>query len=93
MNKKSLKKTIIEKFDLSLTDNGCFLTFGGEIYLTKNGNKVCVPNENLIEILKPGISELKFSSSFRVKLTFEVIKRYFNSMTQIDIQKNDEIIP
>jgi len=34
---------------------------------------------DLIEILKPGISELKFSSSFRVKLTFEVIKRYFNS--------------
>ncbi len=52
MNKKSSKKTIIEKFDLSLTDKGWFLTFGDEIYLTKNGNKVCVPNENLIEILK-----------------------------------------
>ena len=52
MNKKSLKKTIIEKFDLSRTDKGWFLTFGDEIYLTKNGNKVCVPNENLIEILK-----------------------------------------
>jgi len=52
MNKKSLKKTKIEKFDLSLTDKGGFLTFGGEIYLTKNGNKVYLPNENLIEILK-----------------------------------------
>ena len=52
MNKKSSKKTIIEKFDLSLTDKGWFLTFGDEIYLTENGNKVCVPNENLIEILK-----------------------------------------
>tara|TARA_B100000941_G_scaffold52865_1_gene34049 strand:- start:2388 stop:3089 length:702 start_codon:yes stop_codon:yes gene_type:complete len=52
MNKKSLKKNIIEKFDLSLTDKGWFLTIGDEIYLTKNNNKVYVPNENLIEILK-----------------------------------------
>ena len=52
MNKKSLKKTIIKKFDISLTDKGWFLTFGDEIYLTKNGNKVHVPNENLIVILK-----------------------------------------
>ena len=67
MNKKSLTKTIIEKFDLSLTDKGCFLTFGDEIYLTKNGNKVCVPNENLIEILKPEFKDyniLEYSKFF-----------------------------
>ena len=52
MSKKSLKKNIIEKFDISLTDKGWFLTFRDEIYLTKNGNKVSVPNENLIEVLK-----------------------------------------
>ena len=52
MSKKSLKKNIIEKFDISLTDKGWFLNFREEIYLTKNGNKVSVPNENLIEVLK-----------------------------------------
>ena len=52
MSKKSLKKNIIEKFDISLTNKGWFLNFREEIYLTKNGNKVSVPNENLIEVLK-----------------------------------------
>ena len=69
MNKKSLKKTIIEKFDLSLTDKGCFLTFGGEIYLTKNGNKVCVPNENLIEILKPEFKDYNILECSKFSLT------------------------
>ena len=69
MNKKSLKKTIIEKFDLSLTDKGCFLTFGGEIYLTKNGNKVRVPNENLIEILKPEFKDYNILEYSKFSLT------------------------
>ena len=69
MNKKSLKKTIIEKFDLSLTDKGWFLTFGDEIYLTKNGNKVCVPNENLIEILKLEFKNYNISQYSKFSLT------------------------
>ncbi len=69
MNKKSLKKTSVEKFDLSQIDKGWFLTFGDEIYLTINGNKVCVPNENLIEILKLEFKDYNILRSSKFSLT------------------------
>ncbi len=69
MNKKSLKKTTVEKFDLSQIDKGWFLTFGDEIYLTINGNKVCVPNENLIEILKLEFKDYNILRSSKFSLT------------------------
>ena len=69
MNKKSINKTIIKKFDLSQTDKGWLLTFGDKIYLTKNGNKVYVPNENFIKILKQEFKDHKILEYSKYSLT------------------------
>jgi len=68
MSKKSLNSSILDKFDLSQIGAGWFLTYEDKIYLTQNGNKVCVPNEHFLEILKLELKDHKILESSRFSL-------------------------
>lgn len=92
MNKKSLNKTrIIDKFDFIHIDSDWFLTCNDEIYLTKNGNKVCVPNENYLELLRQEFRSPKIKNNTNPSL-IEILINYADESTYGKSAYVDELI-
>ena len=92
MNKKSLDKTkIIDKFDFIHVGSDWFLTCNDEIYLTKNGNKVRVPNENYLELLRQEFRSLKIKKNTNPSL-IEILINYADKSTFGKSTYVDELI-
>ena len=92
MNKKSLNKTkIIDKFDFIHLGSDWFLTCNDEIYLTKNANKVRVPNENYIELLRQEFRSLKIKKNTNPSL-IEILINYADKSTYGKSAYVDEFI-
>ena len=92
MNKKSLNKTkIIDKFDFIHVGSNWFLTRNDEIYLTKNGNKVRIPNENYLELLRQEFRSLKIKNNTNPSLT-EILINYADKSTYGKTAYVDEFI-
>ena len=92
MNKKSLNKTkIVDKFDFIYLGSDWFLTCNDEIYLTKNANKVRVPNENYIELLRQEFRSLKIKKNTNPSL-IEILINYADKSTYGKSTYVDEFI-
>ena len=92
MNKKSLNKTkIIDKFDFIHVGSNWFLTRNDEIYLTKNGNKVRVPNENFLELLRQEFRCLKIKNNTNPSL-IEILINYADKSIYGKTAYVDELI-
>ena len=92
MNKKSLNKTkIINKFDFIHVGSDWFLTCNDEVYLTKNGNKVRVPNENFLELLRQEFRSLKIKNNTNPSL-IEILINYTDKSTYGKTAYVDELI-
>ena len=92
MNKKSLNKTkIIDKFDFIYVDSDWCLTCNDKIYLTKNGNKVSVPNENFLELLRQEFRCLKIKNNTSPSL-IEILINYADKSTYGESAYVDEFI-
>ena len=92
MNKKSLNKTkIIDKFDFIHVGYNWFLTRNDEIYLTKNGNKVRIPNENYLELLRQEFRSLKIKNNTNPSL-IEILINYADESTYGKSAYVDELI-
>ena len=92
MNKKSLNKTkIVDKFDFIYLGSDWFLTCNDEIYLTKNGNKVRIPNENYLELLRQEFRSLKIKNNTNPSLT-EILINYADKSTYGKTAYVDEFI-
>lgn len=91
MNRKKINKAKTEKFGLMQTDQGWFLSFGDKIYLTKNGNNVCIPNENFIEILKLEFKDHNILKSSKFSLT-EILISFADKLPHGNSVFIDELI-